>query len=65
MEVICRGYKNCKCSNWCNHSKPHEFIEKSINYCYHQEDAMESLEKNCWCSDKDIRRYKLEKLNEI
>ena len=62
MEVICEGHKTCSHSEWCTHSKPHQFRELGDNHCYN-DDAIHTYVENCECNNNHIRKIKLEKLN--
>lgn len=66
MEFICHGHKTCSLREECPHSKPHEQIfDESLQYgeCVFPDNK--ALYKDCHCSNKILRKIKLEKLKKL
>jgi hypothetical protein len=68
MIVICENINTCK-QKYCIHSKPHEQIsydQYDINTFFDScgEIIMPECEIYCKCTQKNIRKFKLKKLNE-
>ncbi len=67
MKVICKGYNTCEFREKCEHSKPHNFIQRQYTYlnCNTVNCCQSNIEpfNNCKCDNISLRRYKLEKLS--
>lgn len=68
MIVICENINICK-QRHCNHSTPHEKIvfdpsDSNTLFDSCMEETMSDFDIHCKCSQKHIRKSKLEKLNE-
>ena len=66
MEVICKGHDVCLNKSWCSHAIPHELDITTINYCHTTGDESTIFRsqpnKMCHCSERYIRKAKLNKL---
>lgn len=66
MKVICKGYKTCEFSGRCEHSRPHDFLQRQYTHIncnsVHSCQSKDANFDKCRCSSTSLRRYKLEKL---
>lgn len=66
MEVICNGYETCSLRLFCPHSKPHEqIINSELEFGECVFDDPDSIYKECRCTNKILRKQKLEKLKKL
>lgn len=69
MEVICNMHDTCLYSAVCNHAKIHEKITDSfLNNCGDNESdtvIVHGQKIICHCTSMRLRKYKLDKLNNL
>lgn len=66
MKVVCKGYNICEFREKCDHSKPHDFLQRqytslncnTVQSCQSKNEPFD----NCKCNNNSLRRYKLENL---
>jgi len=62
MKVICRDYKTCSISDTCAHGRLHDTDINDTNIFLNCTIQDGSVYKECLCSVKNARKYKLENL---